>query len=75
MHGLMVRVQPMKYKVMGSNLFGSISCYHDTIPPFKRIEDLVCPVIDDGSLQEELEHSPNSSLLTKYVLLDYILAN
>ena len=45
--------------------------YHDTIPPLNDecyesslIEDLVCLDIDDGSRQEELEHS---SLVPKYV--------
>ena len=45
-------------------------CYKSSL-----IEDLVCPDIDDGSLQEELEHSPNSSLVPKYARLDYSLAN
>ena len=37
------------------------------------IEDLVCLDIDDVSHQEELEHSPNPSLVPKYARLDYIL--
>ena len=45
-------------------------CYKSSL-----IEDLVCPDIDDGSLQEELKHSPNSSLVPKYARVDYILAS
>ena len=67
MHGLMVRVQPMQHKVMGSNPFGAIPCYIMILPPrlndkcyeSSLIEDLVYLGNDDGSLQEELEHSPN----------------
>ena len=39
------------------------------------IENLVCSDIDEESLQEELEYLSNSSLITKYTRLDYILAN
>ena len=56
--------------------------YHDTIPPLNNeryesslIEDQICLGIDDGNRQEELEHSPNLSMVPKYARLDYILAN
>ena len=68
---------------MGSNPFGAIPCYIMTLSPplndvcygSSLIEDLVCLGIDDGSCQEELENSPNSSLVPKYARLDYVLAN
>ena len=68
---------------MCSNRFGAIPCHIMTLSlPLNDecyesffIEDLIFVDIDNGSLQEELEHWSHSLLVPKYAPWDYILAN